>query len=124
MAVSTKSTPATPAPEDKGTPATEPPAPDDAALTEKITSIVKEVVGSLVPGAEDDTKKATTSDKAPSPRDEEARTRSIVAEAIAAFKGTLDETDKGKAAPAGAGPETKPGAKTGRWIEKHLWGVE
>ena len=66
---------------------------------------------------------SASDDKPVGPREEEARTRSIVAEAIAALKEQI-KGEEPAAKPAAKETETPPGTKTGRWIEKHLWGAE
>lgn len=99
-------------------------ATSDDALTEKVTGIVKDVLGDLLPSTEGKSEPDPESDttKPLTAREEEARTHNIVAEAIKAFKdeivGTNDTASEKKVA------EMIPGKKPVRWIEKLIWGAE
>ena len=93
----------------------------DDALTEKI----KAVVESMLPGGETTetttTETETETSKPLTAREEEARTHNIVSEAIKAFK---DEFAGEKKEPEKKEPETQPGTKATRWVERVLWGKE
>lgn len=113
-----------PAPETEGEPKTEPDAkvePTGDELTEKITTIVKDVLAGALTGKETSTEVETETSKPLTAREEEARTHNIVSEAIKAFK---DEFAGEKKEPEKKEPETQPGTKPGRWIETVLWGKE
>ena len=120
MAVAKPAAPATDVKPEPAAAAPETTPIDDAGLTEKITAVVKQVLGEM---GTDKPAAPATDVKPIGPREEEARTRSIVAEAIAALKEQI-KGEEPAAKPAAKETETPPGTKTGRWIEKHLWGAE
>ena len=93
-------------------------ATDEDKMT--IRQVVEEVLSDLLPGKVE-TETETVVDTGPmTAREEESHTRSIVAEAIQAFK---DEF-KGVEVAATKETEAEPGKKPTRWIERKLWGVE
>lgn len=115
-------TAAKPAPEPKNEPAPEPTGEtNDEALTEKITSVVKDVLKDVLPGKSETKSEPEDTGKPMTAREEESRTRNIVQEAIKAFK---DEVSSAPKQEEKKEPESVPGARSGRWIEKVLWGKE
>jgi hypothetical protein len=116
-------TPIKSATEPKVEPTTEPAGGStDEALTEKITTIVKDVLGGITPAKTESSTEPTDTGKPMTARQQEETTHNIVQEAIKAFK-TEFSGGESKSEPAKE-PETKPGARSGRWIEGFLWGKE
>jgi hypothetical protein len=83
--------------------------------------VMKDLFGDKVPDAPEG-EPAPDDSKPMTAREEEARTHNIVAEAIKAFKEEFAGEDKDK--PDKKEPESVPGKKATRWIEKVLWGKE
>lgn len=97
--------------------------PSDAPVTK---ADVVEIVKSLLPSISSETETVTTEPEAETEtltqRQEESRTHNIVLEKIQELKAAFDE-GKSKE-PEKKEPETVPGKKSTRKVEKWIWGVE
>lgn len=100
-------------------PAEETVSVDDEGFVEKVTAIVRDILKTERPS--ESAEPTGEPEKRLSVRDEEDRTRSIVAEAIDKFKGESKSEPKSETK---SEPERVPGASTTRWVEKVLWGKE
>ena len=96
--------------------------PADAPVTK---ADVVEIVKSLLPSISSETETVTEPEaetETLTQRQEESRTHNIVLEKIQELKSAFDESKTKE--PEKKEPETVPGKKSTRKIEKYLWGVE
>lgn len=91
-----------------------------------VVEIVKDALKDVLPGksAEEESTEEPEKEtgKPMTAREEEARTHSIVSEAIKAFKEEFSGDDAKKEKKKE--PEAEPGKKPTRWIERFVWGQE
>ena len=97
--------------------------PADAPVTK---ADVVEIVKSLLPSVTSETETVTTEPEAETEtltqRQEESRTHNIVLEKIQELKAAFDDSKTKE--PEKKEPETVPGKKSTRKVEKWIWGVE
>jgi hypothetical protein len=104
-------------------PTTETPTPEGDDFVTKVTAVVKDVLGELLPGKETPTPDVDSdTGKRPTARDEEERMSQVVTKAIAEFKAAqgddkADTTTKVE-------PEVVPGTVVGRRVEKMMGWVK
>ena len=96
----------------------------DPVTKSDVVEIVRDAIKDLLPGGETKVEETETKvdDKPETYRQEETRTHNVVLDKIEELKAAFDQAKENK--PEKVEPESEPGKKETRWIERIVWGKD